>query len=215
MPTWADNQEVQPIEKTENPFLQRLGLADRKIVLYSGNFGKTHDLESMVRAAKLLEHRTDIHFLLIGGGEQFAPMQCLAKSLGLENLTLLPYQDRAVFPQSVASGDVTLVSLEEAANSLSTPSKTYFAMAAGSAVVAVTSKESELAKTVERHRIGRQVDPHQPERLARVLVELLDDEEELAELKRRSREASFEYTPKNAERIREIVMGARDEGEGE
>ena len=36
VPTWADNLEVQPIEKTENPFLQRLGLADRKIVLYSG-----------------------------------------------------------------------------------------------------------------------------------------------------------------------------------
>ena len=42
-----------------------------------------------------------------------------------------------------------------------------------------------------------------------MLVELLDDEEELAELKRRSREASFEYTPKNAERIREIVVGTR------
>ena len=119
-----------------------------------------------MRAAKLLEHRTDIHFLLIGGGEQFEPMQCLAESLQLDNLTLLPYQSRELFPQSVASGDVTLVSLEEAANSLSTPSKTYFAMAAGSAVVAVTSKESELAKTVERHQIGRQVDPHQPERLA-------------------------------------------------
>jgi len=205
VPTWANNELVQPVPKTENPFLAELGLADKKVVLYSGNFGKTHDIRSLVLAARETVDRADVHWLLIGFGEQFAAIEELVSSLELPNLTLLSKVDRADFPQSVASGDVTIVTLEKAAESLSVPSKTYFAMAAGSAIMAVASEASELANTVARHEIGRRVEPGQPKELARVVVDMLDEKVELEAMQSRSREASFEYSTKNAERIVELI----------
>lgn len=204
---WADNLEIYPLDKSKNPFLIQYGLADKKTVLYSGNFGKTHDISSIVEAAKLLAHRNDIHFLLIGGGDQKEGIAQLVDEYALQNLCLLPYVDLETFRFSVASGDITIVTLDSRAASVSTPSKIYYAMAAGSAIVAVASADSELADLVLKYEMGVVVPPGNAPQLAETLESLLDDATRLSRFSENARQASHEYTPANAEIYSKVVAG--------
>lgn len=196
---WADNQLIRPIERQHNPFLCQLNLQAKRIVLYSGNFGKTHDIRSIVEAARLLVSHGEIHFLLIGEGEQKLLIEELIASYQLKNVTLLPFTDSQVFPFSVASGEIAIVTLDAAAKSVSTPSKTYNSMAAGSAIVALASTESELADLVAKHALGVVVAPADSAGLADAIEQLFDDEVRLNMYRGNSRLASNDYTPRNAE----------------
>ncbi len=203
---WADNTAIEPIDKHDNRFLTQLGLSSKKTVLYSGNFGKTHDLTSIIEAARILSRRHDIHFLMIGDGEQKNQIAGLVKKYQLSNFSLLPYVDSETFPFSVASGDITIVTLDAQAESISTPSKTYCAMAAGSAIVAVASARSELADLVAKHNMGLVVPPGNAETLAKQLEALLDNDQQLNEFKANARIASHDYTPANADLYSRIIM---------
>ena len=118
---WADNELIQPIVPSENSFLVGLGLQHKRIVLYSGNFGKTHDIPTIVEAARLMVAKQDIHFLLIGEGEQKPLIEELVAAYQLKNVTLMRYTDRQVFPYSIASGEIAIVTLDAVAQSVSTP----------------------------------------------------------------------------------------------
>lgn len=203
---WADNSSITPVEKQLNPFLIDLGLAEKRTVLYSGNFGKTHDLTSIVEAAKRMAHRQDIHFLMVGDGEQKKHIEALLNEYQLNNFSLLPYVDSKTFPYSVASGDITIVTLDSHAESISTPSKTYCAMAAGSAIVAVASPRSELSDLIDKHNMGAVVPPGDPALLAQQLQAILDDHEQLSEFKANARRASYDYTPANAELYSKVIL---------
>lgn len=195
---WADNQLIRPIDAKDNPFLEKIGLQHKRIVLYSGNFGKTHDILSIVEAARLLTSRSEIHFLLIGDGEQKPAVEQLVRSYQLTNVTLLPFTDSQVFPFSVASGELAIVTLDAAAQSVSTPSKTYNSLAAGSAIVALASTESELADLVSKHAMGVVVAPGNVRGLATAIEQLFNDVERLKKYRDNARRASNDYTPRNA-----------------
>ena len=51
---WADRAVLGP-EAKRNPVAQALGLADRFVVLHSGNLGLSQELESLLEAAVLLQ----------------------------------------------------------------------------------------------------------------------------------------------------------------
>ncbi|MCR9296234.1 MAG: glycosyltransferase family 4 protein [bacterium] len=196
---WADNRRLRPISKEQNPFLANLGLQDRGIILYSGNFGKTHDVSTIVEAANVLVGRKDLYFLLIGDGEQKPLLRELISKYELTNVSLLPFSDDQTFPYSLASGDLAIVTLDAASATVSTPSKTYSSMAAGSAIIALAPEDSELSDLVHKHDMGVRVDPRNAVALAEAIERLFADQDRLAEYRRNSREASAHYTPANAQ----------------
>ena len=55
-------------------------------VLYFGKFIPLHGVESIVRAAKLLEAEPDFRFEMIGGGQERPRAEALAASLGVGNI---------------------------------------------------------------------------------------------------------------------------------
>lgn len=203
---WADNHLICPISADSNSFTKQLGISDKRIVLYSGNFGKTHDIGTIVEAAKLLASHPQIHFLLIGEGEQKARIEELVATYNLRNVTLLPFTDSSVFPYSIASGEIAIVTLDSAAQSVSTPSKTYNSMAAGSAILALATDESELADLIKKHDMGIVVPPGEAANLAETIRQLFDDSPRLAELKSNARAASDDYTPRNASLYVQVIL---------
>src|ERR1035437_1996241 len=56
---WVDTSYIKPIAKTENIFIQEHRLDNKFVVLYSGNMGATHDLETLIDVAELLEEQED------------------------------------------------------------------------------------------------------------------------------------------------------------
>jgi len=157
VPTWVDPQAIRPLLKEENPFAIQHGQVGKLTVLYSGNLGLSHDLGTMVEAARRLQDREDIHFMIIGAGSRWVEIEKAAREL--PNLTLLPYQPEEVLPFSLAIGDVAVISLDQGFEGVSMPSKTYYMMAAGAAILGLSRRPSDLQMIIEQHQCGINLEP--------------------------------------------------------
>ena len=166
IPTWVDAEFIRPMNKAENPLIRRHGLEGRFVVMYCGNFGATHDLTSLIDAAELLLDCPDVFFVLIGGGTRVREVTASVAQRKLRNLALLPFQSSEHLPYWLAAADCAVVCLDEAFVGVSMPSKTYFAMAAGSALVAVSPPGTDLAAVVQAAGCGIHVPPRNAKALA-------------------------------------------------
>lgn len=187
VPNFADATQIVPLPKTKNPFAADHGLVGKTVVLYSGNMGATHGLECTVSAAGLLANRKDICFVFIGDGFGKAAMVQHATRLGLKNVIFLPMQPEERLRYSLPVGDIAIVSQSPGSEHLSLPSKTYSFLAAGCAILAITDQSGDLASLVTENAIGEVINGD-PVNIADCLTRLIDDGEELAAMRRRSRE---------------------------
>jgi len=147
--SWADEQKIVPIPKAENWFVEKHGLGEHFVVLYSGNMGRCHDIDTLFEAAKLLKDDS-VLFVCIGGGAKRESLVKRVAEAALENFRFLPYQEKSALPYSLTAGDLSLVSVAVGMESLVAPSKLYPAMAAGRPISAICpsgSYLSELLKT--------------------------------------------------------------------
>jgi glycosyltransferase involved in cell wall biosynthesis len=172
--------------------------------MYSGNMGLTHDLESVVEAARLFVN-SKVVFVFIGEGGKKKKLEAIRTQYNLENVLFLPYQDATMFPFAMASADVGVVTLGTGAEGISVPSKTYVNMAAGLAILAISPANSELDRIIEHLKIGFCVLPGQPEVIAAHIKTLMSDPEKLAELKVRARSASLNFTSANAKQYVQAI----------
>src|SRR5215213_1879652 len=187
---WADTETIVPRAKSENWFAQEHGQVDKLTVMYSGNMGLGHDIETMLEAAELLRDEPGIHFMFIGSGPKWYVVEEWIGKKGLANITLLPWQSDAVVPYSLATADLALVSLEEEMAGLAVPSKAFSSLAAGVPLVVVCSRESELASLIRRFDCGRMIQPGQAQELTAMLCGLIAEPREVAHLKAQSRRAA-------------------------
>jgi len=123
-------------------------------VMYSGNMGLAHDIETMLAAAEQLQGAPKIHFMFIGAGPKWALVEETIREKRLTNITLLPWQLEEDLPYSLATADIGLVSLDELARGMAFPSKTFMLMAAGAAIVGLSCEPSDLQLTIERSGCG-------------------------------------------------------------
>ena len=156
---WADPEFVKPCPKAENPFAREHGQVGKLTILYSGNLGATHDIETVLGAATALREDERLHFMIVGEGSKWQFVEETVRRQGLQNVSLLPFQPEAMLPYSLSTGDVALVTLSSGAEGLSVPSKLYYSMAAGSALLVVADGDSEARRVVEATESGVCVAP--------------------------------------------------------
>ena len=152
LPNWADGAAVRPAPAEADAFLKQHGLQGKRVVLYSGNMGRAHDLSTIVAAARLLRHRPELAFVFVGDGAKRGEVEAAAREL--PSIHVLPYQPRERLGASLSSGELHLVTQEPFTVGLVEPSKLYGAMAAGRPVLYIGPPETEAARTVEREGIG-------------------------------------------------------------
>jgi glycosyltransferase involved in cell wall biosynthesis len=152
---WADETVLQPREKANNWFAKREDLVDTFTVLYSGNIGINHDLETAVRAAARLKD-DPVTFLIIGDGDRKEQVRALAERTGVAEGTVrfLPYQDRKDLPYTLTAGDVSLVTVSEGMKGLCVSSKLYTSLAAGTPILVIAEPGDDEATVVEQHDAG-------------------------------------------------------------
>lgn len=189
---WADSDEIAPRQKDENALLKQLGLVDKFVVQYSGNMGRTHDLESLVRSAKILERRGDIHFLFVGSGAKEPWLRKQAAQQGLNNVTILPPRARADLAGLLNACDLAVISFVSGMAGVSVPSRMYNIMSAGKPILAVADAQSELARVIHEENIGWVVPPQSPELIARAIAEAQANRTVLRQMAERARRAAVE-----------------------
>jgi len=187
VPNWADTDFIVPRDKADNVFAREHGLVGKFVVVYSGSFGATHDMASVLAAAEMVRDLGDVHFLLIGGGTRQREVENLVREKNLPNLTLLPLQPFATLPWSLSAADCAIVCLDEGYEGISVPSKTYFALSAGAALLAISPEGTELAELVCEESCGFHIPPRSPSLLAERIRALRSDARLLASCKAASR----------------------------
>ena len=189
-PPWADTNKIKPIEKIDNPLSDELDQGDKITILYSGNMGISHDIDSILQAAKILKNEKNIAFLLIGEGEKWQDAVDFQRDNSLSNLQVLSFQSEERLPYTMALADIALVALDEGAEGLMIPSKMFYYMAAGAAIIGICKGRSDVFEIVQNSRSGMIVEPKNPEKLAVIIKDLSKDPERLDELKRLSRKSA-------------------------
>jgi colanic acid biosynthesis glycosyl transferase WcaI len=207
IPTWVDIEHFTPLDKNENPFALQYKQQDKFTVLYSGNIGFSHDISLMVDAAQELREQPEFHFMIIGHGPGKAELEDRVCSAGLENVTILPFQPQEVLPYSLAMADVAVVSVARGAEGLNMPSKTYYLMAVGAALIGLSQPPNDLSAVIEQYECGVNVTLDDLEGFVAALRRFLIDRAYLEACRQASRDAAVRYFSRevNTRRFSELI----------
>jgi len=173
---WADTSAIAPAPK-RNAFSEEHGLADKFIVMHSGNIGLSQGLETVVEAARLLQDVPEIQVVFVGEGVKKAELQTQVASLGLTNVSFLPFTPRERLRESFAAADVFIVSLQRGLAGYIVPSKLYGILASGRPYVAAVESDCEVALLTTRHGCGRLAEPGDPRSMADAILGFFGDPE--------------------------------------
>jgi glycosyltransferase involved in cell wall biosynthesis len=152
IPNWA----VVPVsssQKSLNSLAKEWGVDSMFTVQYSGNFGRLHDILTILEAARLLAHRP-LKFVFVGGGAKRSQIQAYCQAYGLTNVILQPYQPRDQLSTSLSACDVALVSHISGSEDTVAPSKLYGILASSRPVLLIASETCELARMVDQAACG-------------------------------------------------------------
>jgi len=175
IPDWSDGEAIRPLPFNTGKF----------VVGYSGNFGRAHEWETVVRAIALLRPEPDVLFSFTGGGHHFH------RVANLPNVTRRDYVPRERLSESLSASHVHLVTLLPQLEGLIMPSKLFGVMAAGRPVLFVGDPDGEVARVLRAHRCGLCVAAGDAQGLAKAILHLTAHREECREMGMRAR-AAFE-----------------------
>ena len=160
IPVGADGSPFRAVPPEPRPPSQPLR------ILYCGNFGRMHDAGTLTELLRL-ETAPPWTLELRGHGAGFRRLaDAVPDSPWVRFAGSLPHEE---WVQVMPAADLALVTVKHGAEDLVMPSKTYSAMVAGQAVLAICPLQSELADTVRRNDAGWVVAPGQVAELASVL----------------------------------------------
>lgn len=206
IPNWADTDWIRPISKEKNEFAKRYGQVGKLTVMYSGKLGHTHDIETIVGAAKTLKEDESVGFIIIGEGPKWKLVRAVKDRDALDNLVVLEFQSEDVLPFSLSTADIFVVTLDKGCEGLSVPSKTYYAMAAGAALIGLCDDQSEVTQTIQQHRCGIVIAPGDIAGLVNGILALAGDESKLNSYRTNSRSAAEKfYSRRNTSRYLEAM----------
>ncbi|WP_375467426.1 glycosyltransferase family 4 protein [uncultured Nostoc sp.] len=170
---WAV-EDIISCDKQANDFAQQYNLDKVFTVLYSGNLGRLHDIETIAEAANILKN-APIQFVFIGDGAKTKVLKQAIQSNKLKNILLLPYQSREILHLSLTACDLSLVSLIPGAESIVAPSKLYGMLAAARGIIAISSANSYIDQLLTNSGCGINTPPNNPQHLANLINELASD----------------------------------------
>jgi glycosyltransferase involved in cell wall biosynthesis len=205
---WADGKNIKPRMKADNWFAVAQKQTEKLTVMYSGNVGGTHNLSCLLTAARAFSEDKSIHFLIIGGGVRWSELEQEAKSMN--NVTLLPFQPEEHLPFTLTTADVAVVTLEAGVEGYSVPSKTYYALAAGAALLAMSQGPNELTQLIETEQCGVAVAHQETEAMIAAIKQFKDDPIFLARCQENARRAMEQdysrcNTKKYVVKIKEVL----------
>lgn len=189
IPNWTDPDEIPFRDRECNPVREKLGLADEFVVQFSGNLGRSHGIDDLLEAARVLRDEP-IHFLVFGWGAARDSIESGVAKGGLEKVHLLDPCRREELGVYLNACDLFLFPFRKGMSGISVPSRLYNVIAAGNPVIAVTDDDSELALIVREQRIGSVIEPGDTEELANKILFYSQNRELLEPMRIRARDAA-------------------------
>jgi len=177
---WADGEVIEPL-----PF----PALEPVTVLYSGNLGLGHDVETIADAMFALKDDPRFRFVFAGGGGRRDALETFCSQNAIPSVSFRPYCRREDLGQSLGEGHIGLVTQNAKCSGSIVPSKAYGILAAGRPLLYIGPADSTPAHLVHRFGCGWQIDCGDSEGLQQLLVRLAQNPDEIFEAGRASRAA--------------------------
>lgn len=183
-PNWVDVSRVGSWRSRER-YRAELGIPQSAVVaLFSGTLGGKQGLMVLPAAARLLERRSDIVFVVCGDGVMKPSIEEAAA--GLSNFHLIALQPEERLQELLGMADLHLMPQSPDAADLVLPSKLSGMLASGRPVVAACRADTEIAEIVGE--CGIVVAPDDASGVANAVIALADDAARRRELGQRARD---------------------------
>ena len=147
---WADGREIRPL-----PFPAPSPLR----ILYSGNLGLAHDLDTVRGAIHHFRSDPRFHFDFAGAGAQRPAFESFCRAQLIANVSFTGYRPRHDLARALAACHIGLVTQKPATLGSVVPSKTYGLMAAGRPILYIGPRDATPATIIARYHCGWQIDP--------------------------------------------------------
>lgn len=175
---WQDLNALNRRPSAE--FRSRAGIRNETfLIMHSGNVGYSQDFETLLGAARLLQNKPEILFLIVGDGGRLSALRAFCHRWNLETVRFLPYQNQECLAESLGSADLHYVSLRTAFVGAIVPSKIYGIMAVGKPIVANVPPSSDTYSILEEANCAVFIPPDSA-KLADTIRKLSADSKRLA-----------------------------------
>lgn len=199
IPNWATMSVGYREISDSNPFRQSCG--GKFVVAMSGNAGFTHDPVSVFEAARILENRPEIRFLLSGEGVGWTRIKQMQAASPLPNVTLVERVPDSELENFLAAGDVWIVPYRRNNTGVSVPSRIYNIFAVGRPIIICSEADAEAAILLKEENIGWVTQPEDPAALAQTIAFAASEAAGAKARGQRAAQAASRYT-------RQISLGA-------
>lgn len=188
---WADGRIIQPLPA---PAENNSAAGDPSLtLLYSGNLGLAHDVDTIFDAMQSLKQDSRFRFVFAGSGPLRKKLELACAEAHIESAEFRSYSQRASLAQSLASGDIGLVTQRASCLGSVVPSKVYGLLAAGRPILYIGPAASTVAGLIQRARCGWQVECNDASSLTQLLVHLAENPTQVVAAGRRARQAFLDH----------------------
>lgn len=192
---WSNpNLPYLNVSQNDNKFILENGLLGKFIIMYSGNIGKGHDLDVLVDVAQKLQGYKNIVFLFVGDGYLKPIIEQKANEYGLNNVIMLPYQERSMLPYSLSCSDLAVVSTNKQSGKVCIPSKIFDLIKLGRPIFCIAEPDSDISQFVNKHKVGKSFSREQVDKMVDFILTMYENQDELVKFSKASLCASLHYT---------------------
>lgn len=209
---WADGTQLLPLERRANPFISTHRLHQRFVLMYSGNLGVVHEVDTVEHVLRCTSSLTHFTMCVIGDGAHRARLEQVARDEHWSHVQFLPYQSEETLRFSLTAAHVHLVTLKSDMTGLSVPSKIYGVLAAGRPVIFIGPEKSEAASIVREAHCGMVIRPGDHQAVVKALIAYRDDHDLIQDHGRRARAFFDAYCsrPLGTDRFVQLIRNHAD-----
>lgn len=162
--------------------------AEAVLLLYGGNLGVPQGLNFLLRILDACRDRSDVYFLIVGSGTQYAKMRAHMDSASYSNAQLMSAVPKDQYDSLLGQCDIGLVFLDPRFTIPNFPSRVNAYMEAAVPILAATDKNTDLRDVLDEARAGLWVENGDLAGFLSALDRLVGHEGLRAEMGRNGRE---------------------------
>lgn len=151
-----------------------LDLDDKFVITYTGALGAANDIETILKAAQLVQDNPDITFLIIGDGKQRKSLESVAREHKLSNVIFIGIKPKNEIREYLLASDVCIATLMNIPMFKTTyPNKVFDYMAAGKPTI--LGIDGVIRKVIEKAKAGLFVQPGDEKSIAETVIRFYKD----------------------------------------
>ena len=143
---WADSEVVRdpPDDAVEDYRKQQGWLPDEKVILYSGNMGRGHDIPHLLEVVRKVQDEPGIRWVFAGAGPLESEVRVSASRLRPGLLTIMPYCPSSRLGVHLRAADIHVAGLAPGWESVMLPSKLVNSFAARRPIMLIGARNGTL-----------------------------------------------------------------------